>query len=103
VAFWQERVCGHRDAVVGQFDLGRHCECGQFGHIRTMADDAHIRLREVLGRAEKRVLAWVGKKRPDLKNKAIQEVIATLRDEDRKTRPQLYQDAGLDPQTPPRS
>lgn len=65
---------------------------GRIGHIRTMADDAHIRLREVLGRAEKRVLARVGKKRPDLQNKTIQDVIATLRDEDRKARPQLYQD-----------
>lgn len=57
-----------------------------------MADDAHIRLRELLAQAEKRVLAWVGKKRPDLQNKAIKDVIATLRDEDRQTRPQLYQD-----------
>ena len=46
-----------------------------------MTDDAHKRLRECLARNEKRVLAWVYDKRPELRGKPLADVIASLREE----------------------
>ena len=51
-------------------------------HIIGMADDAHKRVRECLARNEKRVLAWVYERRPQLQGKPLADVIVRLREED---------------------
>jgi len=63
-----------------------------------MADDAHVRMREILARAEKRTLAWVAHKRPELADKSLSEVIITLRQEEREARPVRNTDSSLDSQ-----
>jgi hypothetical protein len=51
-----------------------------------MADDARTKIRERMANVEKRALAWVCAKRPDLNNKPLREVLAVLRREDRQAR-----------------
>jgi hypothetical protein len=50
-------------------------------HIVGMTDDAHKRLRECLAKGEKRVLAWVYERRPQLQGKPLVDVVASLREE----------------------
>jgi hypothetical protein len=50
-------------------------------HILGMTDDAHKRVRECLARNEKRVLAWVCERRPQLQGKPLADVVASLREE----------------------
>jgi hypothetical protein len=46
-----------------------------------MTDDARERVKESLARNEKRVLAWVYERRPQLQGKALTDVITSLREE----------------------
>jgi hypothetical protein len=55
-----------------------------------MADDAYQKMRELLARSEKRVLAWVSVKRPDLHDKPLPQVIATLQKEERQANPDQH-------------
>jgi hypothetical protein len=52
-------------------------------HLAIMVDDAHKRMREWLNKTEKRTLAWICDRRPELRDKPLVEVIAALRDEPR--------------------
>jgi signal transduction histidine kinase len=63
-----------------------------------MADDAHTKLRERMANVEKRALAWVYGRRPELKDKPLTEVIAVLRQENREVREavQNFRDDQLD-------
>jgi succinate dehydrogenase flavin-adding protein (antitoxin of CptAB toxin-antitoxin module) len=55
-----------------------------------MADDAYQKMRELLARSEKRVLAWVSANRPDLHDKPLPQVIATLQKEERQANPDKH-------------
>jgi len=50
-------------------------------HILGMTDDAHKRLRECLAKGEKRLLAWVYERRPQLQGKPLVDVVESLREE----------------------
>jgi hypothetical protein len=53
-----------------------------------MADDAHNRLRERMANVEKRALAWIRERRPDLRDKTIVEIIMILGKEEHQARSQ---------------
>jgi hypothetical protein len=53
-----------------------------------MADDAHNRLRERMANVEKRAMAWIRERRPELRDKTIVEIIMILRKEEHQARSQ---------------
>jgi hypothetical protein len=46
-----------------------------------MTDDARERIRQSLARNERRVLAWIYERRPQLQGKPLVDVVASLREE----------------------